>query len=52
MAADVVAGRQTEIDTLAYELAREADEVGVLVPVIRTVGRLVKSLEGSHARAL
>lgn len=52
MAADVVAGRRTEIDALAHELVEEARAVGVDVPVIQTVGRLVSALEGSYARAL
>lgn len=52
MAADVVAGRRTEVETLAMELVEEARAVGVEVPVIQAVGRLITSLEGSYARAL
>lgn len=52
MAADVVAGRRTEVETMALELAREAEAVGVPVPVTETVGRLIKALEASYARAL
>lgn len=52
MAADVVAGRRTEIDTMALELVSEARAVDVPVPVVETVGRLIKSLEASYARAL
>lgn len=52
MAADVVAGRRTEIDTMALEVARLAAEHGVPAPVTRTVGRLVKALERSYERAL
>lgn len=52
MAADVVAGRRTEIDTMALEVARRGRRHGVATPTTETVGRLVKALEGSSARAL
>jgi 2-dehydropantoate 2-reductase len=52
MAADVVAGRRTEIETMALEVARRGEELGVPTPVTATVGRLVRSLEGSYERAL
>jgi 2-dehydropantoate 2-reductase len=52
MAADVVAHRRTEIDTMALEIARRGREHGVPTPVVGTVGRLVKALEGSYERAL
>jgi 2-dehydropantoate 2-reductase len=52
MAADVVAGRRTEIGTMALEVARLAAEHGVAAPVTSTVGRLVQALEGSYERAL
>lgn len=52
MAADVVAGRRTEVESLALEVAAQGDEVGVPTPVTRTIGRLIKALEGSYERAL
>lgn len=52
MAADVVAGRRTEVDTIAFELVARAEVVGVPIPVIATLGRVIKSLEGSYERAL
>ncbi|WP_370324177.1 ketopantoate reductase family protein [Euzebya sp.] len=52
MAADVVAGRRTEVDSLALEVARRGREVGVPTPVTDTVGRLIAALEGSYERAL
>lgn len=52
MAADVVAGRRTEIDTMALEVARLGRRHGVATPTTENVGRLVKALEGSYGRAL
>jgi len=52
MAADVVAGRRTEIETMALEVARRGREHGIPTPVVETVGRLVRALEGSYERAL
>jgi 2-dehydropantoate 2-reductase len=52
MAADVVAGRRTEIDSMALEVARRGAEHGVPTPVVSTIGRVVKSLESSYERAL
>lgn len=52
MAADVVAGRRTEVETVVLEVARRGRELGVDTPVIATVGTLVRSLESSYERAL
>ncbi len=52
MAADVVAGRRTETDTMALAVAELGARHGIPTPVIATIGRLVKTLEGSYARAL
>jgi 2-dehydropantoate 2-reductase len=52
MAADVAAGRRTEIDTMALEVARRGTQHGVPTPVVGTIGRVVKSLEASYERAL
>lgn len=52
MAADVVAGRRTEVDTWCLEVARIGAELGVPTPVTSTVGRLIKALESSYERAL
>lgn len=51
MAADVIGRRRTEVDTLALELTRQADELGVPVPVTRTVARLVMALERTYPPA-
>ncbi|MEE8601511.1 ketopantoate reductase family protein [Euzebya tangerina] len=52
MAADVVAGRRTEIGAIAHEVVAEAERLGVETPVLSTVGRLVSALESSYDRAL
>ena len=52
MAADVVAGRRTEVESLTLEVAAQGAEVGVDTPVCRTVGRLIKALESSYERTL
>lgn len=52
MAADVAAGRQTEIQTLGLDVAARGAEHGVPTPVVSSVGRLIRSLEASYDRAL
>ena len=52
MAADVVAGRRTEVDALALGVAEEGRRVGVPTPVNDVVGRIVKSLESTYDRSL
>jgi 2-dehydropantoate 2-reductase len=52
MAADVVAGRRTEIEAMCLEVARLGTESGVPTPVNATVGRLVRAIESSYDRAL
>lgn len=52
MAADVVAGRRTEVDALALGVAEEGRRVGVPTPVNDVVGRIVKSLEATYDRSL
>jgi 2-dehydropantoate 2-reductase len=44
---DIVRGRHTEIDSLNGYVARRGDELGVPVPVNRTLHALVKLLEAS-----
>ena len=45
MALDIARGAETEIDELTGFIVREADRLGLAVPVCRTVLRLVKGLE-------
>ncbi|WP_108666009.1 ketopantoate reductase family protein [Euzebya rosea] len=52
MAADVVAGRRTEVDALALGVAEEGRRVGVPTPVTETVGRIIASLEATYDRTL
>jgi 2-dehydropantoate 2-reductase len=52
MAADVLAGRRTEIDAFCGEVARLGDEHGVPAPVNRTIWRAVKAIEATYDRAL
>ena len=52
MAADVLAGRRTEIDAFCGEVARLGSEHGVPTPVNRTVWHAVKMLETTYATSL
>lgn len=52
MAADVIAGRRTEVDTLALGVAAEGRRVGVPTPVLDTVGRLIAAIERTYATGL
>lgn len=45
-------GRRTEIDALNGALVREAEALGVAVPVNATLARIVKGLEQSRRRAV
>ncbi len=49
MKQDIARGRRTEIDTLAGAIVAEADRLGVPVPALRTVYRLVKAVEARTA---
>ncbi len=52
MAADILAGRQTEVAALNLAVAREAMAAGLAAPVNETVGRLVRLLEATRGRRL
>jgi 2-dehydropantoate 2-reductase len=52
MAADVLAGRPTEIDALCLEVVRLGGERGVATPVSATVGRAIRAIEATYDRAL
>jgi len=45
MAVDVAAGRETELEAMTGYMARKAAELGLEVPVTRTVYRLAKGLD-------
>ena len=47
LAQDVLAQRRTEVDVLAGEALRRADEQGIAVPVLDTCYRLLRGLEDS-----
>lgn len=49
MAADVAAGRPTEIETMALAVAELGARHGVDTPVIRTIGRLVATVQATYA---
>ncbi len=49
MLEDVEAHRRTEIETITGALVREADRVGVEVPLHRALYRLVRGKEASYA---
>jgi len=48
MLADVRAGRQTEVDFITGALVREADRLGVPVPLNRALWRMVKARDRSY----
>jgi 2-dehydropantoate 2-reductase len=48
MLADVRAGQRTEVDFILGSLVREADRVGVDVPLTRALYRLVKARDRSY----
>lgn len=52
MAADVLAGRATEIDALCLEIARLGEDSGVSTPVNWTIGQMVKAIEQTYNRAV
>lgn len=52
MAADVVAGRRTEVEALALGVAEEGWRLGVRTPVLDTVGRMIRAIENTYERAL
>jgi ketopantoate reductase len=52
MAADVLAGRRTEVDALCLEVVRLGAERGVATPVAATVGHAIRALEATYDRAL
>lgn len=52
MAADVVAGRPTEIGAFNEAVVREGERLGVPVPVNRTMARLIRVIEGNYPRIL
>ena len=52
LAADVLAGRPTEVDALCLEVVRLGAERGVATPVSATVGRAIRALEATYDRAL
>lgn len=52
MAADMLAGRPTEVGALNLAVAREAAAAGLAAPVNETVGRLVRLIETTHDRRL
>jgi 2-dehydropantoate 2-reductase len=52
MAADVLAGRRTEIDAFCGEVTRLGVELGVATPVNRTVWHAVEAIEQTYAAAL
>lgn len=52
MAADVLAGRRTEIDAFCGEVARLGDGLGVPAPVNRTIWHAVKAVEETYASQL
>lgn len=47
MAADVLAGRRTEIDAMCIEVARRGARHGVATPNHLIIGRLVQAIQGS-----
>jgi 2-dehydropantoate 2-reductase len=51
MLEDVEARRPTEVDQISGALVREADRLGVPVPLHATLYRLVKAREASWATA-
>ena len=52
MAADVIAGRRTEIEALILEVVERGRARGVPTPVLATVGRSIRALERSYERSL
>ena len=52
MAADVLAGRRTEIDAFCGEVARLGAEHGVPAPVNRSVWQALRAIEATYDRAL
>lgn len=52
MAADVVAGRRTEVEALALGVAEEGWRLGVRTPVLETVGRMIRAIENTYEWAL
>jgi 2-dehydropantoate 2-reductase len=48
MLEDVEAGRPTEIETITGSLVREAERLGVPVPLHWTLYRLIKAKEASY----
>lgn len=48
MLTDVRAGRRTEIDFILGSVVREADSLGIEVPLSRALYRLVKARDGSY----
>ena len=47
---DIRAGRRTEIDFINGAIAREAEHLGILAPVNRTLSLLIKALEAASAK--
>ncbi len=52
MLQDVLKKKKTEIDYINLAIVRQAQELGISVPVNETLGKLVKSIESSYDKQL